>query len=147
MDYEKIVTDAVRRYVGLYEQVEEIELEKSKLRQFIMATVQLLPDEKRQEVAAELELLQKQNRALSESLIKAIRAVLQERPGQWMTAAKVRDRLVQRGFDFSGYSSNPLASVNTTLKRLFEKESPAIAKMIIEGATAYQWKEERREIS
>jgi hypothetical protein len=38
--------------------------------------------------------------------------------GDWISAVQVRQALQSAGFDFSQYTSNPLSSIHTTLKRL-----------------------------
>lgn len=38
--------------------------------------------------------------------------------GRRVTPVEVRDQLSRMGFDFGNYSSNPLSSIHTTLKRL-----------------------------
>ena len=54
------------------------------------------------------------------NLTDSIRAMLRGSGKQGATAIGTRDRLQDVGFDFSGFT-NPLASVHTTLKRLFGK--------------------------
>lgn len=61
--------------------------------------------------------------------------------GGWMSAVDVRDALEARGFDFSGYTSNPLSSIHTTLRRL--KEADTISERNEGGATVYCWKRKR----
>jgi hypothetical protein len=60
--------------------------------------------------------------------------------GNWLTATNVRDHLVGLGFDFSGYSTNPLASVSTTLRRMKPEEVETTT--VDGGVTAYQWKQQ-----
>ncbi len=52
-------------------------------------------------------------------LTDAVRAVLHNAQGQWVTAALVRDRLIQWGYDLSGYK-NPLGFIHTILQRLVQ---------------------------
>jgi hypothetical protein len=49
-----------------------------------------------------------------------VRAVLNNNPGQPMTAVQVRDTLQSWGYNFAGIN-NPLALVNTSLQRLADR--------------------------
>jgi hypothetical protein len=40
----------------------------------------------------------------------------------WMSPIEVREALYAAGFDFSGYTSNPLSSIHTALKRMAPEE-------------------------
>jgi hypothetical protein len=55
----------------------------------------------------------------------------------WMSPVQVREALLAAGFDFSSYTSNPLSSIHTTLKRMVPHEIEAN-----EGADGqvYRWK-------
>jgi hypothetical protein len=59
----------------------------------------------------------------------------------WMSAVDVRDALETRGFDFSGYTSNPLSSIHTTLRRL--READTISERNEGGTTVYCWNRKR----
>jgi hypothetical protein len=45
---------------------------------------------------------------------------------EWTSAVQVRQALQTAGFDFSQYTSNPLSSIHTTLKRLVVAEEAEI---------------------
>ena len=138
-DYHTILMDAFNRLGNLARQRDELEAEISKLRQFIRATMNMLPDDQRQQFDSYIDQLNAQESAPG-SLTDAVRTILQS-DHIWMTSAMVRDRLLARGFDFSRYTSNPLASVSTTLKRLDKKE---VESTSIEGVRAYRWKTRKR---
>ena len=75
------------------------------------------------------------------TLTECCRDILR-RSGQWLAAIDVRDALLATGFDFSKYTSNPLTSIHTTLKRL--KESGEVEdKADEEGPTFYRWKNQQ----
>jgi hypothetical protein len=58
--------------------------------------------------------------------------------GDWLTVTNVRDRLNKAGFDFSTYSSNPLASISAILRRMKPEE---IESTVADGGVAaYRWK-------
>jgi hypothetical protein len=71
------------------------------------------------------------------SLTEAVRDTLYQSPKQWFTVAECRDRLQASGFDFSGYASNPLASISTTLARLVPKDAE---KRQFDAVTVYRAK-------
>ncbi|MGA2434070.1 MAG: hypothetical protein ABSG25_02165 [Bryobacteraceae bacterium] len=72
------------------------------------------------------------------SLTEACRKILRayQRP---MTARDMRDHLENIDFDFSGYRSNPLSSIHTTLNRL--KDSGQVEEVNQPGGRAYRWRE------
>ena len=134
----KTVLDAAFEELGLASEARRnLETKCAKLRQFIMATLNMLPDEERVSFLAKLSQFYQEDDIRTASLTDAIRRVLQSDSSVWRTAAEVRDRLTKGGFDFSGYTANPLASISTTLKRLKPGEVE-IAE--IEGVSAYRWK-------
>jgi hypothetical protein len=56
-----------------------------------------------------------------------------------MTPTEIRQQLVLTGFDFSGYTSNPLSSIHTVLKRLVA-EGVAVPVADTTGRIiAYRW--------
>jgi hypothetical protein len=120
------------------EEREKLEVEAAKLRQFIMATINMLPDEDRDAFLKAFQSINDSTRASEASLKDACFKILQDARPNWLTAAIVRDRLVGTGFDFSSYMSNPLASVSTTLRR-FKPEQ--VEETSLEGATAWRAKD------
>jgi ABC-type transporter Mla subunit MlaD len=70
------------------------------------------------------------------TLTECCRDVLR-RNGGWVSAVQVRDALLAAGFDFSTYTSNPLTSIHTTLKRFLPDEVEAYTRA--EG-TLYRWR-------
>jgi hypothetical protein len=138
IDYEKAFREAIKRLGDLSRKRDEINDEIAKTMQFARATINLLPDDKRRAIQAEGEAVMTKARAREQGLSAAIRKILEDHTQQWMSVAVVRDRLKDAGFDFSAYSSNPLSSVSTTLKRLTKSEEN-IESLMVEGVQAYRW--------
>lgn len=140
-DYKAIVTDAVRRLGRLSDQYAEIEIEIGKLRQFIRATIHLLPDADRKRFLRwfnETKLTGDPN-AKKSGLTENIREILEIDPKKWFTVTQMRNALEASGFDFANYTSNPLASISATLKRMHPKEIEADFTQT-GVAIAYRWK-------
>jgi hypothetical protein len=55
------------------------------------------------------------------TLSECCRDVLRQKQ-DWMSPVEVREALLAAGFDFSNYTSNPLSSIHTTLKRMVPEE-------------------------
>jgi hypothetical protein len=141
-DYKTILDDAFTKLGLAVMQRNNIEIEIVKLKQFIHATMNMLSLEDRVKFRKRAEELLRQEETNSSSLVAAIRQLLQGMPvNKWLTVSEVRDRLIGNGFDFRGYTSEPLASVSTTLKRIKPEE---VETKLIEGVTAYRWKGVRR---
>jgi len=141
-DYKTILDDAFTKLGFAVTQRNNIEIEIIKLKQFIHATMNMLSDKDRGEFKKRMEELLKQEEANSSSLVEAVRRLLQVmQVNKWLTASEVRDQLISNGFDFSGYTSEPLASVSTTLKRMKPEE---VETTLVGGVTAYRWKGVRR---
>jgi hypothetical protein len=137
--YVSLVAKAIDAIEKLRMQREAIEAEIMKQEQFIAATANFLPKEERELIVDRLKTIHVLHRVRQSGLTSAVRVVLSSTEA-WMTAAQVRDRLISRGFDFSSYSSNPLASVATTLKRMkFEEVETGTTK---DGVITYRWKDD-----
>jgi len=118
---------------------ESIEAEAMKLEQLIAATANMLPDDIKDMVMLRMTNLQELSRLRDVGLTDAIRTILRQAPGDWLTVTNVRDRLINRGFDFNDYSTNPLASVSTVLRRMKPEEVETAT--VDGGVTAYRWKQ------
>jgi hypothetical protein len=136
-NYKDVLDSAMARYGELIIQRENTEVEIKKIRQFVSATIHMLSDEDQQAFWERIAQTSSTFDVRESSLIEAIRDILCRSPKHWFTVAQVRDSLRASGFDFSGYSTNPLASVSTTLKRLSAKEAETTE---VDGVTAYRWK-------
>jgi len=134
--YKAILYDAFERYAELVKQRDAIMEELDKLSEFIEATINLLPESERTEFTNMMAVVAKIHVSRLSSLTEAVKQTLRDAAGEYLTAAQVRDRLISSGFDFSDYTSNPLASVSTTLRRM----KPEDVKMIEHvGVATYRW--------
>jgi len=136
-DYKAVLDEAMKRLATALQKSRELEVEIDKLKQFIYATMNLLPDEERAFFVGELDQLGFDEQIRSAGLKKAIVRVLSARPKDWFTATRIRDLLLESGFSFRDYAANPLASVSTTLKRMKSHEVESTSN---EGVAAYRWK-------
>lgn len=82
-----------------------------------------------------------ESRIATKSLADCCRDILQ-RDGGWLTALQVRQGLHAAGFDFSGYTSNPLSSIHTTLKRIVESGQAWNRLDIKTDDGLYRWKKQ-----
>jgi hypothetical protein len=135
--YKAVLKKAFNQYAMALRRTHELEIEMDKLKQFIHATMNMLPDEDRAYFLARLDQLAADEDIRSVGLKRAITKLMSAQPREWFTATKMRDRLLASGFDFRNYMTNPLASVSTTLKRMKSVEAEHTA---IEGVAAYRWK-------
>jgi hypothetical protein len=133
-EYKLLLISSLEKFVTLSRQKEEIEAEVVKLRQFIYATMNMLPENERMKFQAEAAELAAEVAGLTDAVREVLKLATQRKT--YFTAAQVRDQLVKTGFDFSQYSSNPLASVNTTVKRFKPSD---VETVMIDGVAAYRW--------
>jgi hypothetical protein len=139
MNYLAMVRDAFEKMEQLQKQRESLEAEIMKLEQFISATANFLPDEQRDLVMTRIQVIQDLQRIRDSSLTEAARRVLAA-ARDWLTTTQVRDKLMTLGFDFSLYTTNPLASISTTLRRMTPHEVES--KTNADGTTVFHWKED-----
>jgi hypothetical protein len=139
-NYLAVVNNELEKLKKLNDQRMAIDVEIVKSEQFISATANLLSDEDRNLAIKTMEAIQENYRLREVGLTDAIRSVLRNSSGKWLTVANVRDQLVSAGFDFSTYTANPLASISTTLRRLKPED---VETRNEDGATSYRWKGEK----
>jgi hypothetical protein len=113
-DYFKMFSELVQRCNELTRQRDETDVEIAKIKQLIIATFPLIPEEKQKLFQTEIDAMDEQ----SAGLLEAIKLVFSAHKGEWLTASKVHDYLLANRFDFRHYRANPLASITTTLKRM-----------------------------
>src|SRR5208337_2582458 len=94
----------------------------------------MLPDEQRQAYNDRFDELTSKSGGLTEAIEDILKYATSE--GKYLTVSQVRDHLKKAGFDFSRYTSNPLASVNTVIKRFKPSD---VESTTIDGVTAYRW--------
>jgi hypothetical protein len=136
-DYRAILAEAIERLKRLVEQREELEAEVGNLRQFIGATIHMLPGGERERFLRWFNDTKRVGESRNIGLSESIRETLEGHPKRWFTVTQMRDALQASAFDFSDYKSNPLASISATLKRLYPSE---IDYREMEGVAAYRWK-------
>lgn len=146
MDIKSTAPNYLALIINAFEKIEILQAEREKLdgeimkqEQFISATANFLPDDQRELIARRMEIGQTLQNIREGGLTDAIRALLKQESGNWLTATNVRDRLISFGFDFSDYSTNPLASISTTLRRM--KSEGIETRMVDGGVTAYRAKD------
>src|SRR5208283_4959201 len=98
--YRKILLKEIRKLRTLIQQRDDTELDISKIRQFVRATVNMLPDDERQKMEALLAYVDNSDNQNRAGLAEAIRGILERSPKRWFTVAQVRDALQDAGFDF-----------------------------------------------
>jgi hypothetical protein len=134
-DYRAILRGALERLAAAAKERDELETECSKLRQFIMATINMLPDEDRSVFMKAYDEVAEFAKSKDIGLKRACLNVLVESSPEYLTATQVRDKLLSSGFDFSEYTTNPLASISTTLRRCKPEEAE---ETTVQGVTAYR---------
>lgn len=132
IDYMTILAQAFDDYSKLLQDRQNLDLELAKKRQFIKATLNMLPDNDRECFNAIFEDIGGEFLGLTD----AIRKALQSNPKKSFTATEVRDKLKETKFDFSDYKSNPLASIHAVLKRLKPEE---VEGTEVDGVAAWRW--------
>ena len=130
--------EALNKLEGLLRQRESLETEIMKVEQFVAAPANTLSGEHKDALLRRLSLTQELFRLREVGLTDAIRGILRISGTDWLTVTQVRDRMVSLGFDFSTYSSNPLASVSAVLRRFPPEE---VERTTIDGVAAFRWKE------
>ncbi len=140
-DYSKLLDDIFSRMMEIFRQRSDLDAESAKLTQLMHATVNMLPDDQRSAVIEKWSATFATQLGKELSLSDAVRKVVQDAGREWLTVTQVRNQLLQNGFDFSGYMSNPLASVSATLIRMKEKKE--VEMNTVEGVAAYRYKGSR----
>lgn len=126
--------EAIEKYQNNRQKQQELDVENIKLRQFIYATMNLLPDKERLIFQAQVANMAASLSSLKDAVCEVLKLAAQR--NDYFTVVEVKEHLEKAGFDFSEYSSNPLASVNTTIKRFKDTE---VQCKEINGVAAYRW--------
>ena len=141
IDYKSQFDAIFKRMAEIVRQRSDLEAEAEKLQALVFATANMVSDEDRQVVLDKWMKLCAVEVNSAASLTESIRGIFQGAGRERMTVTDVRNRLMAAGFDFSGYISNPLASVSAVLKRLAAKNE--IEPATIQGVTSYRKKRRR----
>jgi len=136
-EYLKIFTEHLAKLGTLTAQRQDIDREIEKVTQMLSACYNMLSEDQQRTWSDTFTSAIEFHKREEIGLTDAIRNILQSNPKHWFTPIQIRDRLQELGFDFSGYTSNPLSSVHSVLKR-FKPEEVRISDGI-EGRR-YQWK-------
>jgi hypothetical protein len=115
-----------------------LELEIAKLHQFVRATLRMLPEKDQDEFEHYIDDLNVRSMGLTDAIKRALQAAPAD---AWISGPALRQRLIEAGFDFSQYTSNPLASIYSVAKRF--KPSEVQTKMI-DGLRCFHWVGPRR---
>ena len=136
-EYANIFTEHLTKLKTLLSEQQRINSEIKSVKEMMKASFNMMPDDERQKFSAivkqAVNTLVTQERGLTE----AIRVLLESNRRRWFSAVNVRDKLIESGFDFSTYTSNPLASVHTVLKRL--KREEVKTRELLPGNKEYRW--------
>jgi len=139
IDYNALLKQAFEEYKELVRERTDIDWKVAQKEQFIIATINMLPDDKKSNWVVLFDALSGEPVTLSD----AIRSVLQASPKKFHTATEVRDALRKLKFDFTQYTTNPLSSIHAALKRL-KPEEAEVTKT--EGVMAWRWKDAGRKL-
>jgi len=131
-EYTRIFREQMNKWHELKDQRDAINEQMRGVSQMARAALNMVPNEDRIKLATSFwEVMKSQ-----EGLTEAIRNILFANRGQWTTAVQVKELLDKSGFDFSGYTSNPLSSIHSVLKRFKKEEVKSVRLM--SGSHGYQ---------
>jgi hypothetical protein len=142
-EYTAVLEGAFKRLMEAATERNNLEAEIAKLRQFILATMPMLSEEDQESFRDRMIKVNQSLDAFYVPLSGAVYNALHIR--DWMTVTQVRDQLRTSGFDFSQYKASPLASISTTLKRLYAKGE--VQRTMVDGSVAaYRLKAKRNNV-
>jgi hypothetical protein len=116
-EYTEIADRQFEKIYKLTEEKERIDRDLKNARELVRAAINAMSDEEKGPYIAALTDMVVQRHGLT----VMVRHVLQEQH-RFFTPVEVKERLEQLGYDFSGYKSNPLSSIHSTLKRFKRTE-------------------------
>jgi paraquat-inducible protein B len=97
------------------------------------------------EIASKMNVFERMQVAgpdVKKTLTECCRDILRAKK-DWMSPVEIREALMAAGFDFSNYTSNPLSSIHTTLKRMVPEE---LATETRSDGQVYRWRDKTSEI-
>jgi hypothetical protein len=112
IDYYATIADSASELVRLDKERKRIEQEAQNHRELIVASIKMLPDDEQDKF---LRILGDAIITRKVRLTDAIREALST--SDWLTASEVKARVERRGFDFSGFTTNPVSSIYSILRR------------------------------
>jgi hypothetical protein len=117
-DDQKRMFQAIQEYGKVAKEKDELEIKLWRLASFIRASAGILPANERPKVEKAIASMFSHAPGITE----AVRMALRSHRGKWMSAPAIRDYLKDVGFDFSGYTGNPLTSIHIVAKRMTPRE-------------------------
>lgn len=136
-EYRKIADEHFAKLRSLMEERTRIEQEINKTDQLIKAVLNMMPGEEKGPYLADLNKFVRRERGLTE----AIRDLLKSY-GDFLSATQIKELLEGEGYDFSSYTSNPLISIYSILKRF--KPTEVEKEFWPDGVAGYRWKLDER---
>jgi hypothetical protein len=134
IDYLQMLRQLVAERDSWQQRREEADRQTLRLYALIRATAKMLPPEQR----TEGELLLDQIDQRPPGLMTGIRLCLSDPKHGWLTPVEIRNYLFEIRFGLENYTSNPLVSIHTTLKRMVPNEVEV--KELPDGGKAYRLK-------
>ena len=135
-DYQEVLAKSLQEFRELYQEREVIDAKLVKLRQFISVTLNMVPEKEQPKWTKEIKETIDKLVTRSASLTDSVRRVFEDHPVYGFTASAIRGMLMEAGFDFTSYTSNPLSSISTTLRRM-EDNGELKSMEDTEGARLY----------
>jgi hypothetical protein len=137
-EYRKIVDDHLRKLRELRSEQDRIQRETKSVADLVRAALRMLPDGERSSLEDDLDDILAQRHGLT----KMVRSIITVHYPDYLTPVQIRNEMESNGFDFSFYSSNPLSSIHSVLKRT--DSSHIETKNLPDGTIAYRWKLKKR---
>lgn len=135
--YATIFSEHLEKYTELADQQRRTQSEIENVTEMLKASFNMMSAEEQSQFVDTLTRVLEQAVKRELGLTEATRNLLESNRKEWFNAVKVRDRLKEAGFDFSGYTSNPLASVHAVLKRF--KRTEVKTRESAPGNKEYRW--------
>jgi|SRR5215469_3672270 len=132
-EYQQIANNHLAKIRELQDEKSRIENEIRKTNELVKAVINMMPDAEKAHYFNELDKYFTQQVGLTQ----AVREVLQGANG-FLAAPQIKIILEARGYDFSKYTSNPLISIHSILKRF--KRSEVDKGLWPDGTPSYRWK-------
>ena len=138
INYSDHFKELINEVKELREQRDELNFKLFQVIRLVEITASMIPDQGsgfREAADVFISRLMKEAIGLTE----AIRTVLRSSPGSMFMPVTIRKELERRRFPLGKYKSNPLASINSVLKRLCDDGEIKFLNLS-NGKPAYQWK-------
>jgi hypothetical protein len=113
-EYAKNFSDHLKKIAHLIASRDRLDEQIVKLKKLAAATYELMDERERTAYSEEFAKLSEAEQRLT----LAITRVLSQAGRDYRTSIQIRDQLMQSGYDFTRYVSNPLVSIHSTLNRM-----------------------------